>query len=302
MRRLPPLNAIRMFEAAARYLNFNRAAGELHVTPSAVSHQIRLLEKFLGVKLFLRQSRQVALTPQGENYLAAIHEALERIGAATERATATGAAGPLTLSVAPAFASPWLVPRLAGFQLAHPDIEVRLISSLDLVDFTQSDVDVAVRYGLGHWLGLRSHRLFSEELVSLCSPGLRKGPPVLRRPADLRSATLLHVLSRMGQWRTWLALAGVKGIEAEQGPKFHTTPLALEAAVASQGVVIADRRLVTPYIESGRLVVLFDAPLPSESAYYLVYPEERAGNPRVAAFRKWLLSEVASAPSPLPTL
>ncbi len=292
MRRLPPLNAIRMFEAAARRLNFQRAATELHVTPSAVSHQIRLLEKFLGVPLFRRQGRQVALTPRGESYLAVIHEALERISAATERLTSPGALRTLTASVAPAFASPWLIPRLAGFQLIHPDIEVRLISSLEFADFTASDVDAAVRYGLGRWPGLRSHRLFSEELVPVCAPALRKGAQALRRPADLRTATLLHVLSRLGQWRTWLTLAKVKGVEAEQGPKFQTTPLALEAAVAGQGVAIADRRLVEPYLTSRRLAVLFDVPLPSASAYYLVYPESRANDPRIEAFRDWLLEEV----------
>jgi LysR family glycine cleavage system transcriptional activator len=295
MRRLPPLNAVRAFEAAARHLNFNRAAEELHVTPSAVSHQIRGLEEFLGVPLFRREGRQVALTPEAENYLLAVREGLERIAAATERLTAAQAAGVLTLSVAPSFATPWLVPRLAAFQLAHPAIEVRLISALDLVDFTRSDVDAAIRYGLGKWPGLRSHRLFAEELVPVASPALRDGSPPLRRPEDLRQATLLHVLWRLGQWRMWLGVAGVSGIDAERGPKFQTTPLALEAAMAGQGVAIADPRLVAENLKSGRLVTLFDVVLPSESAYYFVYPETRADSPAIAAFRDWLLAEVAAS-------
>jgi LysR family glycine cleavage system transcriptional activator len=299
MPRLPPLNAVRTFEVAARRLNFNRAAAELHVTPSAVSHQIRQLERFLGVTLFRRGSRQVALTPQGERYLAAVHEALERISIATARVK-TDNARTLTVSVAPAFASPWLIPRLAGFQIEHPEIEVRLISSIEVVDFSvATDVDAAVRYGLGRWPGLKCHRLFAEELVPVCAPALRKGGKTLRRPADLRSATLLHALSRLGEWRTWLALAGVEGVDADRGPKFQTMPLALEAAAAGQGVAIADRRLVAPWVKDGRLRVLFDLRLPSASAYYLVYPRSSAADARIVAFRDWLQREaIASGGGP----
>ncbi len=297
MHRLPPLNAIRAFEAAARHLNFNRAAAELHVTPSAVSHQLRRLEDFLGKRLFLRQGRQVALTPEGQNYLLAVHDALDRIGTATLRVATVQAASVLTLNVAPSFASPWLVTRLAGFQLAHPEIEVRLIASLDLVDFAHSDVDVAIRFGLGRWPGLRSHRLFGEELVPVANPALCKGPGALRRPDDLRKATLLHVLPRMGLWRMWLTTFGVDGIDAERGPKFHTTPLALEAAMAGQGVAIADRRLIAEHLKRKQLVAPFDVTLPSASAYYFVYPRERADNPLIVAFRDWLLREIKT-PSP----
>jgi LysR family glycine cleavage system transcriptional activator len=169
MRRLPPLNALRFFEAAARHSSFLHAAKELHVTASAISHQIRTLEEFVGTPLFRRDGRQVLLTHEGENYLQAVREGLALLAAATDRLVAPRSSGILTLSVAPAFATPWLVPRLAAFQLKHPDIEVRLISSLDLVDFSKSDVDAAIRYGAGRWPGLQSHRLFSDDLVPVAS-------------------------------------------------------------------------------------------------------------------------------------
>lgn len=292
MRRLPPLNALRFFEAAARHASFLQAAKELHVTASAISHQIRALEAFLGVALFRRDGRQVLLTREGGTYFQAVREGLTLLGAATERIAVPQAGGVLTLSVAPAFASPWLVPRLVGFQRDNPEIEVRLISSLELVDFTKSDVDAAVRYGAGDWPGLRSHRLFSEELVPVARPSFLDSQSRLRGPSDLREVTRLHVFSRPGQWRMWLEAAGVTDIDYEKGPKYQTTPLALDAAMAGQGVAIADRNLVTEHLRAKRLTALFDVPLPSEHAYHLVYPENRADNPNIVAFRKWLLAEV----------
>ncbi len=295
IRRLPPLNSLRSFEAAARHASFLRAARELHVTPSAISHQIRALEKFLGVELFRRDGRQVQLTREGENYLQAVREGLMLIAAATGRIGSSRPGGVLTLSVAPAFATPWLAPRLAGFQLQHPELEVRHSSSIELVDLRKSDVDAAVRYGAGRWPGLRSHRLFAEELIPVASPRLRLGRKRLRKPADLHEAPLLHVMSRLGEWRMWLSAAGVADVDVERGPKFHTTPLALEAAIAGNGVAIADRRLVADHLRGGRLVAPFDIVLPREFAYYLVYPQSRVGDPNIAVFREWLLGEIAES-------
>jgi LysR family transcriptional regulator, glycine cleavage system transcriptional activator len=300
MRRLPPLNTLLSFESAARHASFQRAAKELHVTASAVSHQIKALEKFLDVALFRRGGRQVQLTREGENYLVAVREGLKLIATATERIHATRAGGVLTLSVAPSFASPWLVPRLAGFQLDHPELEVRLTSSIDLVDFAKSDVDAAVRYGAGRWPGLNSCRLFSEELIPVASPQLRIGKKRLLKPTDLRQATLLHVMSRLGQWRMWLAAAGITDIDAERGPRFHSTPLALEAAIAGHGVAIADRGLIANHIRSGELIALFDIVLPTEFAYYLVYPKGREDDPNIAVFRQWLLAESKRPATPEP--
>lgn len=296
-RRLPPLNSLRTFESAARHASFLRAARELHVTPSAISHQIRALEKFLGVALFRRDGRQVQLTREGENYLQGVREGLTLIAAATGRIASSRAGGVLTLSVAPSFANPWLAPRLAGFQLQHPELEVRLSSSIEVVDFKKSDVDAAVRYGAGRWPGLESHRLFAEELVPVASPKLRVGKKRLRKPADLRGATLLQVMQRLGEWRVWLTAAGVSDIDSVGGPKFHTTPLALEAAIAGHGVAIADRTLVADYLRSGKLIAPFDLVLPREYAYYLVYPQSRANDPNISVFREWLLAEAAAGGS-----
>ncbi|MBW8055061.1 MAG: transcriptional regulator GcvA [Nitrospira sp.] len=296
MRRLPPLNAVHTFEAAARHLSFNRAAEELHVTPSAVSHQVRTLEEFLGVRLFNRLARQVVLTTEGQVYLPPIRAALDQIDSATERVAAAKGSGPLTMSISPTFATGWLVPRLSRFQVAHPSIEVRLNlvrSITELVDFSRSDVDLVIRYGDANHAGLRNIRLIVEELVPVCSPALLEGPTPLRQPQDLRRATLLHALPRVDQWRQWLKAAGVSGVNAERGPKFHNTPLTLEGALAGMGVALADRRLVARELRSGRLVAPFDITLPSESAYYLIYPEEREDDSKIAAFRDWLLGEVA---------
>lgn len=294
MRRIPPLSAVQTFEAAARHLSFQRAAQELHVTPSAVSHQVRSLEQFLGTRLFRRLTRQVVLTPEGQAYLPAIRTALDQIQTATARITASRSGGPLTMSVAPTFATGWLVPRLPHFQVAHPSIEVRI--SLDRstthVDFTHSDVDLAIHYGEIKQAGLRNHRLITEELVPVCSPALLEGDRALKQPDDLTHATLLHALPRLGQWHMWLSAAGIIGVDAERGPKFHNTPLTLQAAAAGMGVALTDRRLVAKELEGGRLVIPFEIVRPGKSAYYLVYPQDRADNGKLAAFREWLLTEV----------
>lgn len=292
-RRLPPLNAVHTFEAAARHLSFYHAAEELHVTPSAVSHQVRSLETFLGVRLFHRLTRQVALTEAGQAYLPAIRAALDQIKLATERIQSGRESGPLTMNVAPPFAG-WLVPRLPLFQVAQPDIEVRLnlVNSTELIDFSRSDVDVVIRYGEVDRPNLANHRLISEQLVPVCSPILLDGSSPLQQPEDLQNVTLLHALPRLGQWKIWLNAAGVSGVDAARGPKFHNTPLTLDAALAGLGVAIADKRLVTKELESGRLVIPFDIPLSGESAYYLIHPEDQTDNPKIAAFRDWLLAEV----------
>lgn len=294
MARLPPLNAVRVFEAAARLGSFNHAAEELHVTPSAVSHQVRALEEYLGVKLFRRLTRQVRLTSEGRLYLGPVRDALEQIRLATEQIARDRYSGPLTISAAPSFTVGWLMPRLSEFQLAHPDIEVRLNASVELVDLTRSDVDVGIRSGSRAWPGLRAHRLMAEELVPVCSPRLLEPAGALGKPADLVGATLLHELPRMGQWRSWLSVAGVQHPDPDRGPKFQNQVLAVEAAVAGMGVALANRRFVESRLREGRLVVPFEADFASECVYYLVYPEARAEQPKIAAFRDWLLEAAAA--------
>ncbi|HXH04790.1 MAG TPA: transcriptional regulator GcvA [Candidatus Competibacteraceae bacterium] len=282
---LPPLNSLRVFEAVARLGSFARAADELAVTPSAVSHQIRALEDYLGVQLLRRNTRRVKLTSAGESYALAVREALERIRTATRHLLAQRGEEALTLSVTPLIIQ-WLIPRLVEFQRHYPLIEVRLLTSVEPVDFGRSEVDAAIRWGTGQWPGLRSHLLLRERVTLLCAPSLVEQ---LREPADLAHVTLLHVLPRVGEWRLWLEAMGVSGVDPEHGPKFQNTPLALAAAAAGLGVVIADPRLAAGEVANGRLVMPFAQELPSACAYYLIFPVGDENKPAVAAFRDWLL-------------
>jgi len=292
MRRLPPLTAVRAFEAAARHLSLRRAAEELSVTPSAVSHQVRALEEWLGCELFRRRARGVALTAAGAALLGPLREGLDRIEAGCQRVLASHRHGLLTVRSAPTFATGWLVPRLTEFQHDHPEVEVRLTTAVAFSDFAHGDADLAIAYGAGDWPGVRCHRLMAEELVPVCSPALIAPAGPLAALDDIGRVTLLHVLPRIGQWRHWLEVAGVRDVDAERGPKFQTTPLALEAAVAGAGVAIANRRFCARHLEAGELVVPFEVDLPSSAGYYLIYPSERAGHPPLAAFRDWVLAKI----------
>ena len=293
MRRLPPLNALRSFEAAARLESFLLAAEELHVTPSAVSHQVRVLEDYLGARLFSRQPRSVRLTAVGRSYLQPISDALDQIHRATHSAARRQAGGPLTLSVAPTFAVTWLAPRLGGFQLAHPQIEVRLISSVEVIDFARSDVDAGIRTGEGQWSGLRSHELLRAHLVPVCTPALANGPPPLRSPTDLARVPLIQEITQLGLWRSWFAAIGVEGIDAERGPRVQSNELAVETAAGGLGVALAARSMVERHLAEGRLIVPFEVQCAPEMIYYLVYPQDVEDDPRIAAFREWILEATA---------
>lgn len=226
-RRLPHLNALRAFEAAGRHGSFTRAAAELHVTHAAISHQVRALEEHLGVSLFRRTTRAVKLTDAGQTLLPVMTKALDAMADAIQRLGADDATGSLTVGVTPAFAARWLVPRLAGFQAAHPEIDVRLAPSYQLVDFTRDEADLAVRYGHGRWSGVRADKLLSLDTVPVCSPALLTGPNPLRTPADLKHHTLLH--DDLGEvWRRWLVAAGIDGIDPTRGPKFGDENLMLQ--------------------------------------------------------------------------
>ncbi len=290
MRNLPPLHAIRAFEAAARHLSFNQAAEELHVTPSAVSHQVRTLEEQLGVKLFDRLTRRVVLTPDGQALLPPVRTALDQIDAAVQRIRGNRDDGSLTVQSSPNFATEWLVPRLLGFQAEYPNIEVKLMTTRGTagLHFDFDQVDLAIWYGKGDWPNVDCERLLDEELVPVCCPDLLRGERPLSSPADLRDATLIHVLIRIGQWRNWLDAAGIGGIDPERGPKFQNTPLALEAAMAGMGVAIANRAFVADHLRDGRLVIPFDQDLPTECAYYLLYPKQGPQGKGAIAFREWI--------------
>ena len=291
--RLPPMNTLRAFEAAARYLSFTLAAEELHVTQAAVSHQIKVLEQALGVRLFRRLNRAIRLTEEGQEFVSEVRMALNHLAVAVEKLTAPDAGGPLTVSVLPSFASKWLVPRLGRFRDKHPEIDVRIDPSNSLTDFRRDDVDLVVRYGQGEYEGLHSVRLMTEDIFPVCSPALLEGPNALSRPEDLRRHTLLHDDAYV-DWAMWLLVAGVKGIGPRQGPFFTDSAMVVQAAVEGQGVALARGALAAGDIAAGRLVKPFDIAIPTKYAYYVLSPKATSRHPKIAAFREWLLEEAAA--------
>jgi len=300
--RLPPLIAVRYFEAAARHLSFTKAAQELHVTHSAVSHQIKALEEWLGVPLFRRLNRSLVLTEGGQAYARPVREALEKLGEASRALRSREQSGTLTVSVMPSFAAKFLVPRLGSFRHAHPDIDVRISASERLVDFAREDVDVAVRSGRGNWPGLRVDRLIRENLFPVCSPKLLSGPVPLKVPADLLQHTLMHDSDwPESMWPRWLAVAGVKVEQLKSSLSFNYSNLMIQAAIDGLGVALSQEALVRDDLASGRLVKPFDIDMPSDYAYYVVTPEAAAERPKVKAFREWLLAEIAASEAPAGT-
>lgn len=288
-RRLPPLNALRAFEAAARHLSFARAADELHLTPSAISHQIKSLEDQVRVKLFQRSGRKVTLTDAGARYYPALRQAFDRMNEATEELKQSDVLGSLTINVLPTFAIRWLVPQLSDFQRRHPEIEVRITTNVETIDFNRSEADAAVRFGSGNWPGLTARLLMTEEIVPVCSPKLlEKGPP-LRTPADLKHYQLLHDVNRPDTWRRWLLAVGETSIDPDRGLKLETTNLAVQGAIQGLGIVPANPSLVKPELEAGTLIEPFAYHLPVENGYYLVYPTGREQRPRLKAFEDWLI-------------
>jgi LysR family glycine cleavage system transcriptional activator len=299
--RLPPLSALRTFEAAARHLSFTRAAGELHVTQAAVSHQIKALEEHLGVLLFRRLSRRLLLTEEGQLLMPSVRRAFDELAAGIERVRERCCGGSFTISTTPSIAANWLAARLGRFQALRPEFEIRLMATPRLVDFAREGVDCGIRYGFGDWPGLEAVRLFNAALTPVCSPQLLDGPVPLAVPADLARHTLLHALDDMDDWRLWLRAAGALDIDPQRGPKFESLPLALQAAVSGTGVAISRGPLAAEYLAAGRLVRPFELELPSECAYYFVAPEVSAEQPKIRAFREWLLEEVRAVPTEPPS-
>jgi len=294
MTALPSLNGLRAFEAAARHLSFTRAAAELNVTQTAISHQIRRLEEQLGVRLFLRQSRALLLTREAQEYLPAVRAAFEDLRLATERLRRPEKAQALTVSTMASLAAKWLLPRLAGFQEAHPGIEVRISTSSHLVDFRREEVDVAIRYGRGRWPGLTADWLMAEDIFPVCSPALLTGAKPLKRPQDLAHHTLIHATLSREDWQLWLTAAGLPtALASRPGLNFDLSLMALQAAIDGLGVALGRTPFVEADIAAGRLVVPFDVKLPAEAGFYVVAPQETAETPKIALFRDWLIATVA---------
>ncbi len=317
--RLPPLNALRAFEVAARHLSFKNAAHELSVTPTAVSHQIKLLEETLGVALFHRLTRSLELTTQGEDMLPKVREGLACFTAAVEQARAPDTQGRLTLVLPPSFATRWLVPRLRNFAASEPSLNLHIVRSLKAidgdqvaevtsfegVDLRQEDSVVVIRYGAGNYPGSQVDRIFGADYIAVCSPALIHADPPLRTPEDMRHQVLLHDdattsdKSGLG-WDEWLTRAGITGVDSRAGPHFGDSGLVYVAALDGLGVALASKPLVATALAQGRLVAPFDIAVGQNYAYYLVIPQAIAQRPAVQAFRKWLLEEAVKEEPELP--
>ena len=290
--RLPPLNALKAFEASARQLSFTRAAEELFVTQAAISHQIKSLEDFLGIKLFMRKNRALLLSEEGQAYYLDIKEVFNTINDATERLLARGAKGAITVSLQPSFAIQWLVPRLNAFNLLHPDIDVRIKAVDQPESSLTEDVDVAIYYGRGHWADIHAEQLQKEYLVPVCSPLLLQGNKPLNVLEDLVNHTLLHDTSRR-DWKRWFKQVGVKATNVNHGPIFSHSAMVVQAALHGQGVALAHSFLARPDIDAGRLICPFEEVLESKNAYYVVCRERQVDLGKIAAFREWVLDTVA---------
>jgi LysR family glycine cleavage system transcriptional activator len=291
-RRLPPLNALKSFEAAARYESFTRAAEELCVTQAAVSQQVKALEAELGFKLFNRERQRLRMTEAGRDYLMVIREALDRIAVGTERLMQRQSAGTLTVSTSPDFAAKWLVHRLARFAEAQPGIGLRISATMRHVDFAREDVDLAVRHGDGNWSGLDVTLLCSEQLFAICSPKLLTGRNRLREPSDVLKWPLLR-LDEHKAWERWLALAGVAAPEMLQGPVLNRASMVIDAAIDGQGIALARTTLAAWDLVNRRIVRPFDVSWPLAKTYWVVCPKATAKVTKISRFRDWLLAEAA---------
>jgi LysR family transcriptional regulator, glycine cleavage system transcriptional activator len=288
-RRLPPLNALKAFEAVARSESFTRAAEELCVTKGAVSHQVKALEASLGIKLFVRERQRLILTETGRDYLAVVRDALDRIADATQRLVGRQTSGALTVSTSPDFAAKWLVHRLDRFGEAHPEIDLRVSATLHHVDFAREDVDLAIRHGDGNWAGLDAVRLCSERLFPVCSPRLVSGRNRITKAADLLKFPLLR-LDDWKTWSRWFEAAGVSNPVAH-GPVLDQASMLIDAAVDGHGIALARTMLAAWDLLNGRLVRPIDVCLRIPKTYWIVCPKATAGLPKITLFREWLLAQ-----------
>ena len=301
MKSVVHLNALRAFEASARHQSFSSAASELNVTPAAVGQLVRTLEEWLGTRLFLRSnSGRVRLVPTeaAERALPDIRAGFDKLAIGLERLRETSNSGVLTVAISPAFAAKWLLPRIERFQLAWPEIDVRLDTNLKPVDFVAQRIDIGVRYGAGSWPGLSSEKLMDEEVYPVCSPQWLRDHPSVREPHSLAAETLIHDLSMDSHtgfptWTTWLEKVGANGVGTTRGMTINNSAAVLQAAVDGHGVALARSVMVHDDLVTGRLIKLFPGiSCASPLAYYVIYRAECSGLPKLTAFRDWLLTEI----------
>lgn len=307
-RTLLPLNALRVFESSARHLSFSRAAEELAVTPGAVSQQIRQLEDILRAPLFKREAKGLQLTDLGRSAIPLVAEGLDRLRDASALMREPPRRRQVSISVAPSFASKWLMPRMDDFHQHHPDIEVWVSADMAPVAFDQGQIDLAIRYGPGHYPGHVSERLLIESVLPVCAPALMQGADPIVTPADLARHVLLHDMSGDGDpgrpdWPMWLMARGVRHADARRGSRFNQSALLIEAAVAGRGVALAKRTLAQADLAAGRLVAPFhDGGAVVAFAYHVVHPKDRPLSPSARAFTDWLRKQAAFHDSALDQL
>lgn len=293
MRDLPSTAALRVFEAAARRLSFTEAAQDLNLTQGAISHQIRELEGRLGHKLFERRGRGLVLTEAGRTYLPFVRESLDRLVAGADALSMRRGGTVLTVSLSPNFAAKWLVPRLGTFLETHSDLDIRISASTHHIDFARDDFDMAIRHGDGIWPHLHVTRLCAEDLTPVCSPSVQRAGPPLRTPADLSGHVLIHGPDRAA-WADWLQRVGAWDVDPRDGPTFDQTSLAIDAAVAGQGIALARTALAALDLRAGRLVRPLPEAVPAVFAYWIVCPRPAADRPKIARFRTWLLEQATA--------
>ncbi|CAG9174038.1 transcriptional regulator GcvA [Cupriavidus pampae] len=305
-RQIPPLNPLRAFEVAARHLSFTRAAEELFVTPSAVSHQVKTLEENLGVQLFIREAKALVLTPSGTAYLPSVQLAFKQLAEATQRLQSKDRPS-LKINMPPTFAVKWLIPRMDSFMRAHPDIDLKVSTSNHRIDFERDDFDMAIRYGRGDYPGLHAELCLPVEVIPVCAPSLLNGQHPLETPADLRHHTLLHDDSTYTDvsnpdWAMWLEHAGVTDVDATRGPSFWPSHLVINAAISGLGVALIKKNWIEQDLAEGRLVRLFESiRLPVAFSYFVVFPADRLDDRRIRCFTEWIRAETAATRQPAPT-
>lgn len=295
-RRLPPLNSLKSFEAAGRLLSFTRAAHELNVTQAAVSHQIKLIEGYLDVTLFVRTPRKLVLTEQGRALLPDIIEAFDKLSIAIGAVRQEPSSKMISVRLAPSFAAKWLSPRLKYFWLQHPEIDLCLYHANPAVEFDREEIDIAVTYGKGDWPGVVADPILSLDFYPVCTPAFMTNDRPLSNIDNLRYYSLLHD-ANYECWSDWLKLAKIEGINANKGTIIDDTNVLIQAAVDGQGVALGSTTFVQDLLDSGKLVKPFDITLVNEFAYYVVCPEAHLKNSSVQAFKNWLL---ALTEKPLP--
>lgn len=290
-RRLPPLNALRAFEAAARHLSFTLAAEELNVTQAAISHQVKALETHLGTKLFRRLTRRLILTDRGAALLPELTAGFDRLAQATARLSLGTNQGPLTVTLLTTFALGWLVPRLSAFQERHPEIDVHLFTNVRVIDFSAEDIDCGIRHGTGDWPGLFKVKLFEDLFTPLGAPDLAAK---IKEPADLAKETLLQTIGQPNEWDIWLSKIGLTPADfPKRGTTFDSTHIAGQAAVRGAGLCVGDPRFFVSEIESGRLVQPLDLLVPTGKSYWFVCLPAMAERAKIKIFRNWLIEEAA---------